>query len=196
MASITVPFQIPIANPAAGQLGPNIGSGRPHGTNHINNGDFVIFDGSNAGYIVTAAGNPAVVLGIAQHDSNATYDQVTTGLQGVFGASQENTPLFPGTPGETLYVTLGANIIVAINLPATTGWVTGGTHQANIGTTVGLNIDGTTGFFYADDQASNKIATITQKIVGPQALFGTNGDLGARVYIAFIASDLQVPTGH
>ena len=87
IASITVPFRIPIANPAAGQLRPNIGLGRPHGTNHINNGDFVIFDGSNAGYIVTAAGNPAVVLGIAERDSNATYDQVTTGLQGVFGAS-------------------------------------------------------------------------------------------------------------
>jgi hypothetical protein len=194
--AITVPYQAPIANVAAGQLGPNIFSARPYGTGHIAASDFVILDGSHAGYIKTAAANPAVVLGIAQHDSVAVYDQITTGLQGVFGASQENTPLFPGTPGEVLVVTLGAGIIVAINLPATTGWVSGGTNQANIGTAVGLNIDSTTGFFYADDQESNKVATIVGKIIGPQALFGTVGDLAARVYVSFTPADLQIFSGH
>lgn len=186
----TIPFQKPVANVASGQFGANIYSNRA--ASHINDADFVIY---SAALIATAGGNPSGgLIGIAQHDSNATYDQVTTGLQGVFGLSQENTALFPGAPGEVLVVTLGSNILVAINLPSTTGWVTGGTNQANLGTAVGLNIDGTTGFFYADDQASNKVADIVQKVVGPGQ--GVAGDTAARVYVVFRAAALAVVTGH
>ena len=190
-----IPYGAPIANVASGQMGPPIFSARCYSSNTIADADFVQIDGSHAGYIDTCAADVASgIIGIAQHGSSAVYDQIATGIQGVFGSSQENTNLFPGTPGEILVVTLGANIIVAINLPATTGWVSGGTHQANLGTEVGLNIDGTTGFFYADDQEANKVAYISQKIIGPGQ--GGVGDLGARVYISFIPSVLSPVTGH
>ena len=187
-----IPIQSPIANVASGQMGPPIFSARAY--SHINDADIVQFH-STSGELETCSANVASgIIGIAQHDSNAVYDQITTGLQAVFGSSQENTGLFPGTPGEVLVVTLGANIIVAINLSALTGWVSGGTYQAALGTAVGLGIDGTTGFFYADPNASNKVATVSQKIIGPG--FGGVGDLGARVYIAFTPADLSPVTGH
>lgn len=186
----TIPYQIPVANPASGQMAPPIFSARVG--SHVNDGDFTLL---TSGALVTAGVNPSGgLVGIAQHDSNATYDQVTTGLQAVFGASQENTALFPGTPGELLVATLGANIVVKMSLPATTGWITGGTNQAKLGTQVGLNIDGTTGFFYADDQASNKLGEIVGKVTGPG--FGAAGDTGAVVYVSFFAASLAVQTGH
>jgi hypothetical protein len=179
---------------ASGQLGPNIFSAIA--ATHINAADFVNFATANPGQIQSAPAATATgLIGIAQHDSNAVYNQVMTGLQAVFGVSQISPTggLLPTLPGEVLVVTLGANIIVAINLSATTGWMTGGTQQANLGTQVGLNIDPVTGFYFADPTVA-AVGTITQKVVGPGQ--GGPGDLAARVYVSFNPSALAIPTGH
>jgi hypothetical protein len=191
----------PIANVPASIVGPTTVS--LPASSHVNDADIVVL---TAGAIATATANVAGgIAGIAQHDSNAVFAQIDTGLQGVFGFFQ-GAPLLPPDPGYVIVVPLGAPIIVEINLTATTGWVTGGTQQANIGTQVGLAIDGTTGFFLADPTASNKVAVITGKPQGvPAGLGGAGvpfpskggvGDTGARVYVSFISTTLAIQQGH
>lgn len=193
---------IPIANIPASAVGAS--SVSLPASSHVHDGDITVL---SAGSIAPAAANVATgIAGIAQHDSNAAFAQLDTGLQGVFGYFQ-GAPLVPNDPGYTILVTLGPPIIVEINLTATTGWVSGGTQQANIGTAVGLAIDGTTGFYLADPTATNTVAVITGKPqsvpdgVGPPNTQGDLskgfvGDTGARVYVAFNSAALAIQQGH
>lgn len=183
----TIAFAPPIPNVTAAVQSGSIG-GLP-AASHIHDADVVVL---TSGQLATAAvGAHANIAGIALHDSNATFFDATSGsLQGVFGFGQQATTgqgLSPQAPGWVLFVTLApSQIVVEMNLPTTTGWVSGGTNQANIGTAVGLNIDGTTGYFYADDQQGNPIGHIVGKAWGPG--LGIVGDLAARVFVAFDAS--------
>ena len=162
-------------------------------SSHVNDGDFVVLSG---GLIATATANVASgIAGIASHDSNANYGGLAAvspptvaGLQNVFGYGGIGNPIIPPNEGQTLVALLDAPALVEINLTTATGWVTGGTYQANIGTAVGLNIDSTTGYFVADPNESNKVATIVEKIYGPG--FGNNGDLAARVRIRMYSTVL------
>jgi len=303
---------IPIANIPASAVG--AASVSLPAASHVKDGDITIV---SAGSISPAPANVATGLaGISQHDSNAAFAQLDTGLQGVFGYFQ-GPPLVPADPGYTILVTLGPPIILEINLTAATFWVTGATaatasttvgndgsgdyvaadtitttinghnivytvtgtegsdqaiavavaaainadalsaasagtpvagvipltakvpgvdgnaitlavahssthgtytrsgatftggvgFNANIGTRVGLAIDGTTGYYLADPEASNKIATITGKPFsipdgeGPpnsqgDLSKGFSGDTGARVYISFDLAALAIPQGH
>jgi hypothetical protein len=188
----TINYQPPIAQTEAQLPSPGV-QGLP-ASSHCNEADIVVL---SSGQIAPAAVNVATgIAGIVQQDSNAVFADTTSGnLQGVFGSSQINTGLVPGAPIWVLFLPLGPPITVEINLPATTGWVSGGTNQANVGTAVGLNKDGTTGFYYADDQQTNKVAHIVGKVVGP--FKGGVGDLGARVLIAFdVATALALVQGH
>jgi hypothetical protein len=154
--------------------------------------------------IVPAAVNVASnIVGIAQHDSNANYGGIlnppipprNTQLQNVFGVSQVGG-LLPLSPSQTIVATLGFGVEVSINLTQSTGWVSGGAQQANIGTPVGLNIDPVTGFYIADPTLSNLVAFVTGKINGPFANPGDDvGNLGTRVRIAFNAAALAVLIG-
>lgn len=152
---------------------------------------FVVLSGGN---IATATANVAAnIAGIAIHNSSANYggsEQTAPSLTNVFGYSQVNTPLVPATAGQTLVAILDGPVLVEINLSAVTGWISGGTYQANLGTAVGLGIDSTTGFFVADPNASNKVATVVEKIYGPG--FGDTGDLAARVRIQMYPAALAV----
>jgi hypothetical protein len=87
-----------------------------------------------------------------------------------------------------MYASLGGPASLEINLTAVTGWISGGTYQAYVGLAVGINIDPVTGFYVMDPNASNKVATIVQKLNGPSA--GDVGDLGARVLVTFTPSTL------
>ena len=155
--------------------------------------------------IACAANDNANILGIIQGDSFQVFKQVTTGLQGVFGKDQVGTGLFPSTPGDVRIATLGPPILVVGNLPATTGWISGGTNQATYGTSVGLNLDATTGFYFFDDQQSNKIGTVQgaltfdgNVLLGPPSAaspVSPTGLLGARVLVSWTTSTLAVVQG-
>ena len=163
-------------------------------SSHVNDGDFVVLSG---GTIATSAANIASgYAGIACHDSNANYGGLaavnpptSAGLQNVFGYGGIGNLIIPPNEGQTLVALLDAPALVEINVSVVTGWISGGTYQANIGTRVGLAIDGTTGFFVADPNASNKVATIVEKIYGPS--FGNTGDLASRVRIRMDAAALS-----
>lgn len=187
-----IPVQMPVVQMPGSASSPTTVS--LTASSHVNDGDIVVL---SSGQIATATANVSGnIAGIAQHDSNANFGG-GTGINVTIGSTQVGTGLFPASPGQTIVVPLGSPAIVAINLTATTGWISGGTQQANIGTQVGLAIDGTTGFFLADPTASNKVATI----VGIQdgvVLGGTEslaGNLGARVYVAFLSSALAIQQG-
>lgn len=159
---------------------------------HVKDGDFVALSG---GSIVPAAANAATVAGLASHDSLAQYAGLVSGtigandLTNAFGYSNNGSPLVPAQARQTLVSALNAPAIVEINLSVLTGWVSGGTYQANVGTQVGLAID-SSGYFVADPNASNKVAIIIDKIEGPS--FGGVGDLAGRVQVRMIASALSV----
>ena len=183
MAGSTIPYAAPIAM-VPGSIGsdPIIPL---TASSHVKEADVVALSG---GTISPAAANASgSIAGIAQNDSLAVYQQDDTGLQGVFGADNVGTGLLPANAGQTLVLTL-KGIPVQMNLSSTTGWISGGSQQANIGTQVGIAIDGTTGFYYADPTGSNKVAQVTEKIEGPG--FGGAGDLGARVLVVFFDTAL------
>jgi len=106
-----------------------------------------------------------------------------------FGFTQEGDNwTLPLDASQTMYASLGGPASLEINLTAVTGWISGGTYQAYVGLAVGINIDPVTGFYVMDPNASNKVATIVQKLNGPSA--GDVGDLGARVLVTFYPSVL------
>ena len=153
------------------------------------------------GTISAAAANVATnIAGIAQHDSTSVLTSGTSSRD-VFGYFQAS-PMVSNSNAQVIVVPLG-QVPVEINLTASTGWVSGGTQQANIGTRVGLAIDGPTGFYVADPTATNKVATVTGKpnnvfTLTPTGLTGAGnvGDLGARVTIVFDDSVLNPLVGH
>jgi len=191
MAGATIPVAPPVAAlpGSSGQGAPPIAGYTASA--HCKVDDIVALAG---GEIAPAAANAAgSIAGIAQGDSVAVFQQDDTGLQGVFGADNVNTGLLPAGPGLTRVATLGAPVVVEISLTPTTGWVSGGSQQADIGTAVGLAIDGGTGFYLADPTASNKVAVIDSKVEGPGK--GGEGDLGGRVRVVFNAAALAVQQG-
>lgn len=201
----TMLYQFPVAQAPPGSRNP-IFSARAKVTSgvteHIQEASVVIENAD--GSISAAADNPSAnIVGIIQNDSLNVYDQLTTdatpGLpsvgQGVFGSSQEDTGLLPGAPGESLVATIGAPVVVEMSLPNNTGWITGGTYQAAVGTAVGVQkyTDSLGNVIYlADTQKSNKVGTIVDKPTGPGR--GNAGDLAARVFVAF-TSGLAAASG-
>lgn len=203
MAGNVIPYQPPLAEVPGPFGAPAVQPFTAHA--HCNQWDIVTVGTVTAGQIDPAGDDPAgSIAGIAQMDSQAVFQQDDSGIQAVFGADNVNTGLLPAEPGQTLVVVFDPAIPVEINLSATTGWISGGSQQATIGTQVGLALDSTSGFYYADPTASNKVATVVQKAEGPTSTltgasnstigYGGVGDLGARVFIKFLATALA-PTG-
>lgn len=191
--AITYNYQMPVAQGEAGTPGTvQIQSYSP--ASHINDGAIVVLSSGN---IAPAAANAANnIVGIAQHDSNANWGgqsaTASFNIQNVLGVSQVGT-LLPPSPAQTLVAVIDPPVDVQMNLTATTGWVSGGTQQANVGTSIGLAIDGTTGFYVADPTASNLVAEIIGKVNGPFTMPGNDvGNLAVRVIVRFFPSVLAV----
>jgi len=209
MAGLLIPFQIPIVE-VPGSIGsPSLQVYPAHA--HCNDGDVVTLGVNTAGQIdpAVANDNSDKLLGVIQADSDAVYggQGSATAINGEFGASPVNTGLLPA-PADGPLVALFATplSVTAINLATTTGWISGGTHQAAIGTRVGLGKDGTTGIYFADDQAGNKLGTIVAKVSGATTTInngqtnqpvgpGGVGDLAARVYVEWDAAVLAAAGG-
>jgi hypothetical protein len=188
---VTYSAQQPIVQSVAGQTGVvPLRSFTASSTCH--DGDIVVL---SAGAIAPATANVATgIAGVAAHDSRANYggeaNAAAYAPQDVFGISQVGT-LLPLSPGQTLVAQIITSDLVVMNLTATTGWVSGGSQQANIGTLVGLAIDGTTGNYVADPTASNKVAIIVSKPLGPFAGGADDvGNLGAPVGLNFLQASL------
>ncbi len=191
--SVTYTAMVPIAvSPAGGTGAINPVNMTP--TSPCAEGDIVVLSGSG---IAPAAANVANgIVGIAQHDSSLNYGgqspTSTFNPNLLLGISNVGT-LMPASPGQTIVAKLGAPTLVEINLTVSTGWISGGTQQAHLGTPVGIAIDGTTGFYVADPTASNIVATISDKINGPFAVPGGDvGNLGTRILIEFLPAVLAV----
>jgi hypothetical protein len=146
-----------------------------------------------AGVIARAATNAnANLAGFAVASELATYGgtQATWSQDAydnlMFGFSQVGT-LLPINPAQvpTVPITGGAQgpIYVELNATALTGWITGGTYQANIGTVGGLLLDPVSNLYVFDPSQTNKVLTIYQKPQGP--FQGVNGDLAPRVRCYF-----------
>lgn len=136
------------------------------------------------------------ILGLADSMSDETYfdgygGSFTAGRAGSrLGSTNTIAPLTP-TEAPLLYVVgLGNGQRVELNLVNTTAW-----SPYLLGTTAGLALDSSTGFFVVDPGQSNKIVTIVDQrpgvYIGPTAS-GTAGDLGARVVVEFSSSSLLI----
>lgn len=153
----------------------------------INDGDFLVRSGN--GVAAAGANVAGGIVGIAEHASNKTFGGSINAQPAptfAFGFTQEGDPGFAANDSLEKYARVDSPAGVEINLLAGVGWISGGTSQANLGTLVGLAIDGATGFYVADPTAVNKIGSISGKIVGPSA--GDVGDTGGRVQIAILAT--------
>lgn len=134
------------------------------------------------------------IWGLAQSNSNDVFfsgigGSSTVNDASLFGASL-GPPLVPAEVQQLYVIALGGQP-VQINLSQAYAWT-----YSLVGTTVGLTLDTTSGFFYADPAAGNKVATITGNVSG--VLMGANypggpGDFGARVIIQMTTSDLVTP---
>lgn len=170
------------------------------GGTHINDASFVQLVVATGLIQPAPVGATTNIAGIIQHDSSAVWDQQDTTLQGVFGSSLVNTGLFPAAPGQALVATLGPPVLAVANLSAVTGWISGGTNQANFGTAVGLNLDATTGYYYFDP-AQTAVGVIQGVITGDGNMIlgvpttptpiGLTGTQGARVLVAMNTTALN-----
>jgi hypothetical protein len=176
----------------------------PAGTGHTGTavilpGDFVTIA---AGVLTRAAtGTNANVFGIANMGEQQIWGPYggnsAVNVQGVFGTTQAlaGGPLIPEDSIDVAVYPLVGNQIFEMSLSNVTGWQSGGTYQANYGTTGGFLLDTTTNLFVFDPSQANKPLTIFAKAIGPNILLpsgvvigkGTVGDLGARV-ICFMNS--------
>ncbi len=136
-----------------------------------------------------AATNPSSgIVGLALNASNENFFDGSGGSFNVGPGSRlgANTGIPPLAPFEAqgFYVAgLGQGQLLEMNLINTTAW-----YPSLLGTTAGLALDATTGFFIVDPGQTNKIITITDKrdgvYIGPTAQGGT-GDLGVRIIVQF-----------
>lgn len=206
MAGLIIPYSIPIVEVPSSNVGPIINPFSEAAGHSSADGDILLLNAD--GTVQTQVANAATGhLGIIQHASGAVFDQIDTGLQGVFGTTNVNSGLLPADAGQVLVALVGGAAVVAINLSQATGWISGGSNQATKGTAVGINIDGPSGIFFADPNESNKVAVVLGLVGFPttQQSFngatlqpiggGGPGDLGARVYIKFNAAALALPGG-
>jgi hypothetical protein len=140
----------------------------------------------------TSAYGLPLILGLADHDYNATYGGFVGGAQtgGLtpFGRPVWNTRRYGAQQQYSGISTEPANahtisaqyVDFAINIiNLTNGWDPGLIQQQ-----VGLNIDPGSGFFVADPTQTNKVATIVGTVDGPN--WGGPGDVNKRILIKFL----------
>jgi hypothetical protein len=161
----------------------------------------VVYTLANNGGANRSVTNPSTnILGLADNDSNALFfagvgGAVQPAYLPAFGQTVNVPPFDPPETIQPAVITLGNGQLFEINLKSTTAY-----YPTLDGTTAGLALDSTTGYWYLDTAGSNAICTIQGKVVGaltqnvlaatPTAI-GNNpggvGDFGARV-IAYIST--------
>lgn len=158
---------------------------------HCNDSDILVLA---SGQVAPAAANVAgAIIGLAESDSSLNYAgqnpanayDYTQSL----GYSQVGS-ILPASPGQLLVAQFDFNTFLEINLPASVQWNNGG-GTPNLGTQVGIAIDGTTGFYTVDPAASNKVAFIVARVQDAMAQPVSDvGNFAVRVRVQFIASTL------
>lgn len=130
------------------------------------------------------------ILGMAACASNETYfdgygGSFTAGTPGSrLGSTNTIDPLTPTEAPNGYVVGLGQGTLIEMNLNSASGAFS----YNLVGTTAGITLDATTGWFTVDSTQSNKVVTIVDHrpgvYIGPTAQ-GNPGDLGARVIVEF-----------
>lgn len=160
---------------------------------------------NNRGGNVISSNPSGNILGLAQEASNRTFGAFPGGTyidpKSAYGATADFPPLAP-TELSQLY------LISLVNQPLEISLSQAYAMNANLqDTQVGLTVDATSGWVYADPAASNKVATITDIPQSVPALIISNatassgnalgpgptgqpGDLGGRVIITFLSTAL------
>jgi hypothetical protein len=168
---------------------PQIGSLPVTSAQTINLGDPLIL---GSGTVESSGSNPSgALIGLALHDSGAFFAGGAAGST----VSKYSTPFGAFTSGFNLPETSNMHFVYFNNgnqfefsLKSSTSLA-----QTLVGTEVGLQKDGTTGYYYVDTGASNKVATIVEIVQGPETFYGTIGtDTGGRVIVEFLPSALAV----
>lgn len=148
---------------------------------------------NNIGLNRVATNANAGIIGLAMHDSAALY---VGGVGGSFSAGGPANllgtwgsppPLMPGDPQQALvgYTGIygGAPIEICLLQPF---------YESLVGTAAGITLNAASGYFVADNSQSNKILTITDKVLGSPTDVGAtnNGDTFSRVKCVFTAGTL------
>lgn len=150
----------------------------------IQRADIVVL---TSGTIARAATNASAnIAGLTSHSELTLWksDNTKSFDNQPFGFDASNTATFPADAGQMIVDPL-QNIYLDLNVSNTTGWVSGGAQQVNIGSTGGLLLDATTNLYVFDPTQTNAIMRIYAKIEGPGC--GIVGDLGGRVRVQFIS---------
>lgn len=187
----TIPYQ-PIRLIETGSAGePNVYSIPAAGGQTLTEGDIATIAGGN---LSKAAANAAIstIAGLVRAGNDSVYHTASPSKTSIFGFDQIGTALMPGTNANPQIIGLGAGIQLEISLNQATTLA-----ASLVGTQVGLGYDATTGYFFADPTAANKIAEIVQVSGGPDALNspagatgignGALGDSGGRVVVQFLS---------
>lgn len=148
----------------------------------------------NSGVATKAAANQAAIAGMVMAPSASIYHAASNAGVGLnFGPDQTGNALIPATEQNLGVLIFSSGVWLEISLNQATTLA-----NSLVGTQVGLGYDATTGYFFADPGAANKVGIIELLPGGPDAPRGAQtgngqiGDLGGRVVISFIASALQV----
>lgn len=149
--------------------------------------------GANEGATNLSSG----ILGIAAHASNETYfdgygGSFTAGNPGSrLGSTNTIAPLTPTEAPLAYVIGLGGGQLYEFNLNTASGAFS----PYLIGTTAGMTLDSTTGWWTVDTSQSNKIVTIVDArpgvYIGPTAQ-SSSDNLGTRVIVEFSSSALAL----
>lgn len=188
--AITVPYQAPELVETGTGNEPNVYQIAAANGQTLTDGDFATLSG---GQLSKAAANAAVatIAGLVFKGNDSLYRSATPSKTTLFGADQSGNALIPGTNQNPGIIGL-SQVQLLLSLS------TGTTLAASlIGTQVGLGYDATSGYFFADPAAANKIATIVDISAGPDSQNsgvgaagvsnGSIGDSGGRVKISFLS---------
>lgn len=123
-------------------------------------------------------------FGMAIDDQNAQFfsgvgGSGQVGNQSLFGATMTQAPL-TATEAMLNYVYKLQGLQLEMSLVQ--AW-----NPILAGTTAGLTLDPTTGFYVADTSQGNKVMTIGGPVIGPAAFQGGLGITGTRVSVVFIS---------
>lgn len=136
------------------------------------------------------------IVGLAMHDVAATYGPAfgTTNAGGGIGGSftggaignelgtwANPPPLGPPDPQQALVLSVANQVPVEISLKQAY-------YNVLIGSSVGITLDSTSGYFYADTGAT-ACGTISDKVWGSPADVGGVGDQYGRILMTFTAAD-------
>lgn len=154
---------------------PDIFSGPMTGT--LVRGDLVKLASGNL--TKCATNDNANIVGIMAHGSVDVPSSSSPTDATLFGQDTIGSALTPAEPGNGHVIQVHNNQYVEMSCVQARA-------AANVGTTFGILLDGTSGKFVADNTQVNKPLTLIQYVEGPNK--GVSGDIGARAIFQFAAT--------